>query len=400
MVCRGVDSYLPLLSVSSHSQNVVQLILNMWWRSSRYILWWPMAATWISTKKNEKPIQNKMETDFKVKVKWKYAWPMTATVCQHALRHERGLVTRGMLPRRLKCENMSSNFRNDAWKEDLDLKEDLKKYVAQLLKREEILSFVKRDYSCNPWSIRSLDRRLRHFEIFYSDRGVIVDDVRQAVAEELDGPGKLLGYRAMQKKIRQKHELNVPRDLVHAVMYELDPEGLEARGVGAKKRKPKGHFTTEGPNFVHSVDGHYKLMGYQNSTYPLAIYGCIDTATRKLLWLRIWVSNSDPLLIGRWHLEYTYEARTIASYMRMDRGRETGTMATMHAFIRRHHGDVDPLETVIYGPSTSNQVSFMIVYIPFLFLPHSFSLLQLLLLYVLMFLPRIVRVHGVTLLLL
>ena len=35
-------------------------------------VWWPMAATWISTKKNEKPIQNKMETDFKVKVKWKW----------------------------------------------------------------------------------------------------------------------------------------------------------------------------------------------------------------------------------------------------------------------------------------------------------------------------------------
>ena len=38
MVCRGVDSYLPLLSVSSHSQNVVQLILTMWWRTSRYII--------------------------------------------------------------------------------------------------------------------------------------------------------------------------------------------------------------------------------------------------------------------------------------------------------------------------------------------------------------------------
>ena len=38
MVCRGVDSYLPLLSVSSHSQNVVQLILTMWWRTSPYII--------------------------------------------------------------------------------------------------------------------------------------------------------------------------------------------------------------------------------------------------------------------------------------------------------------------------------------------------------------------------
>ena len=250
-----------------------------------------------------------------------------------------------------------SYFRNEAWKEDLQLKEDLQKYVGQLFKREEIPSFLVRDYSCYTWSVRSLDRRLRHFGIFYSDKDVTVDDVRQAVAEEIDGPGKLLGYRAMQKKIRQEHELNVPRDLVHAVMYDLDPKGLEARSVGAKKRKPKGHFTTKGPNFVHSVDGHDKLMGYQNSTYPLAIYGCIDTASRKLLWLRIWVSNSDPRVIGRWYLEYLYETRTMASYLRMDRGTETGILATMHAFLRRHHGDVDPLETVIYGPSTSNQVS-------------------------------------------
>ena len=121
-------------------------------------------------------------------------------------------------------------------------------------------------------------------------------------------------------------------------MYDLDPEGLEAQSFGAKKRKPKGHFTTKGPNFVHSVDGHDKLMGYQNSTYPLAMYGCIDTASRKLSWLRIWVANSDPQVIGRWYPEYLYETRTMASYLRIDRGTETGTLATMHAFPRQHHG--------------------------------------------------------------
>lgn len=41
----------------------------------------------------------------------------------------------------------------------------------------------------------------------------------------------------------------------------------------------------------------------------------------------------------------------------MDRGTETGIMATMHAFLLQHHGDMDPTETVIYGPSTANQVS-------------------------------------------
>ena len=209
-------------------------------------------------------------------------------------------------------------FRNDAWKEDSHLEQDLRKYVKQMLTREEILSFVTRDYSEYAWSIRSLDRRLRHFGISYTDKDIGVDEVREAVKEELHGPGKLLGYRAMQKKLRQEHDLNVPRDLVHAVMYDLDPDGLEARKLDVKKKKPKGHFSSKGPNFVHSVDGHDKLMGYQNSTYPLAIYGCIDTASRKILWLRIWVSNSDPQLVGRWYLEYLYETRTIGSYIRMD----------------------------------------------------------------------------------
>jgi hypothetical protein len=196
-----------------------------------------------------------------------------------------------------------------------------------------------------------------HFEIYYSDKNVTVDDVKQAVAKEFDGPGKLLGYRAMQKKARQEHNLNVPRNLVYAVMCDLDPEGLEARAVGGKKKRTKGHFTTKGPNFVHSVDGHDKLMGYQNSTYPLAIYGCIDTASRKILWLRIWVSNSDPLIVGLWYLEYLYETKTISSFIRMDKGTETGVLATMLAFLRHHHGDIDACDTVIYGPSTSNQVS-------------------------------------------
>ena len=70
-------------------------------------------------------------------------------------------------------------------------------------------------------------------------------------------------------------------------MHDLDPEGLEARSVGAKKRQQTGHFTTKGSNFVHSVDGHDKLMEYQKSTYPLAIYRYINMASRKLLCLCI-----------------------------------------------------------------------------------------------------------------
>ena len=41
---------------------------------------------------------------------------------------------------------------------------------------------------------------------------------------------KLLGYRAVKNKIRQEHGLFVTRDQMYAVIKEVDPEGLEARG--------------------------------------------------------------------------------------------------------------------------------------------------------------------------
>ena len=44
-----------------------------------------------------------------------------------------------------------------AWKDDEGLAEDPKKYVAQNLKRSEILSFVQRHCYQYQWSLQSLD---------------------------------------------------------------------------------------------------------------------------------------------------------------------------------------------------------------------------------------------------
>ena len=62
----------------------------------------------------------------------------------------------------------------------------------------------------------------------------------QAVEDNIEGPGQHFGYRAMHKKIREEYGLNVTRDQVYNVMYEMDLEGLEAcGGVGAKKEGKK-----------------------------------------------------------------------------------------------------------------------------------------------------------------
>eukprot|EP00794_Sanderia_malayensis_P000002 gene2-21645_t len=45
------------------------------------------------------------------------------------------------------------------------------------------------------------------------------------------------------------------------------------------------------------------------------------------------------------------------TFIRMDRGSETGTMATIHAYLHNKlNTNIDPADSVIYGPSTSNQI--------------------------------------------
>jgi len=249
-------------------------------------------------------------------------------------------------------------FRNNDWEDDFTLQEDLKKYVAQSLQRVEMLDYIRRDYPQYNWSIRTLDRRLRHFHIYYNDRDVTVQDARDAIQNEMTGPGKLLGYRAMHLKLRQKYDLNLPRDLVYNIMSTDYKDVLEERRPGIKKRKKKINFTTKGPDWVFSLDGHDKLMGYQNSTFPLAIYGCMDTASRKILFLRVWHTNSKPEIIGRWYFDFLTEFKVLPNYLRLDKGTETTTMATMHCFLRDCQGDLDEAtDSIIFGPSTSNQVS-------------------------------------------
>ena len=79
-----------------------------------------------------------------------------------------------------------ADSRVSSWKEDDLLKGALQKYVKQGLKREEAIDFLRRDFPQYAWSIRTLDRSLRHFEVYYRDDTVSVEDVKEAVKKELE----------------------------------------------------------------------------------------------------------------------------------------------------------------------------------------------------------------------
>lgn len=141
----------------------------------------------------------------------------------------------------------------------------------------------------------------------------------------------------MNQKLRTEHNVQVPRDLVHNMIAELGPEGLETRSLQRRKKKPKGQFTSEEPLEVASLDGHDKLCGYQNSTFPLRLYCCIYTFSPKILFLFVCHLNSNLLVVGKMYLRNLFETEILPRNLRVDRGTETGKKATIHVYLLNNH---------------------------------------------------------------
>ena len=89
--------------------------------------------------------------------------------------------------------------------------------------------------------------------------------------------------------------------------------------------------------------------------FPYAfIYDCLDTFLRKILYLFVCYSNSDPRMIGKTYLEYLCREKMMPSFLRIDKGTETGKMVTVHVYLINEFEVMDdPVEAVIYGPSTN-----------------------------------------------
>ena len=77
--------------------------------------------------------------------------------------------------------------------------------------------------------------------------------------------------------------------------------------------------------------------------FLLAIYGCLDTFSRKILNLSVCHSNSDPLIIGNEFLQ----SCCLPNYIRMDKGTETGKLPTIYAYMLDVCGVADAIEPVI-----------------------------------------------------
>ena len=98
-------------------------------------------------------------------------------------------------------------------------------------------------------------------------------------------------------------------------------------------------------------------MGFQNWTFLVAIYGALDTFSRKILYIFAWGSNSGPNIVGQRYIKHLYETERMPVYLRIDRGIETGKVATVHGFLmNKTRPETDGTGFVLYGPSTTNKI--------------------------------------------
>ena len=73
------------------------------------------------------------------------------------------------------------------------------------------------------------------------------------------------------------------------ILQELDPDASALRK--ARKLQRRSYAVSQGPNATWHVDGYDKLK-----SYGLPIHGCVDGFSRRIMWLKVCKSNSDPVI--------------------------------------------------------------------------------------------------------
>lgn len=197
-------------------------------------------------------------------------------------------------------------------------------------------------------SLRSLKSKLNEAGFYRRKDYSPTHTIRRAIRQELRGPGQLFGYRTMWQVLKQKHKLRVKRDHVMNLLRELNPRGCERR---ANRRFVRRTYHSMGPNYMWHADGYDKLK-----PFGLAISGCIDGFSRKVMWLACGPTNNDPNVIAHYFLSCVRNLGVTPMRLRTDCGTENGTMAAIQCTLRHHHNDYfSGASSHMYGSSTNNQ---------------------------------------------
>lgn len=197
-------------------------------------------------------------------------------------------------------------------------------------------------------SLRHLRRLMWRLGLYSRGRPSSMNDIVPAIQTELNGSGRLLGYRGMWQRLKTVYGLRISQNTTRLLLGLMDPEGVALRRHGRLHRR---QYICKGPNHVWHIDGWDKLK-----QFGFAVHACIDGFSRKVLWLHVGRSNNNPAIIAGYYLKTIKRLNCVPRIVRSDRGTENGLVRLFQVALRLNHNDsLSGYCSFRYGRSTSNQ---------------------------------------------
>ena len=205
----------------------------------------------------------------------------------------------------------------------------IKRYFFSNFSFSEIIYFLS--LHGTTISKRHFHRMLRYYNLSRRTNKSPINRVIETIYNELSlGPNSSFGYRYTHQKLRSKG-LVVNRETVRVLIKSLDPAAVERRSGRKLQRRV---YRCPGRNFTWHIDRYDKLK-----PFSFCIHGCVDSFSRKMIWLFVGSTNNDPLIVASYYLKPVKENRVLPRLVRADCGSENSVLGGIQRFFRRNHDD-------------------------------------------------------------
>lgn len=157
-----------------------------------------------------------------------------------------------------------------------------------------------------------------------------------------------VGYRTMWKLLNMSRGIIATKETVRIALVVIDRSGVIDR---TRRRLNRRCYNSGGPNFCIHVDGYDKLK-----PYGIAIHGCVDGFSRKILWLTASQTNNNPRSVAYHFVKHLKKYKRVPRMVRTDPGTENVLIHRIQMGLRFPHVDnMSGINSVTIGRSTANQ---------------------------------------------
>lgn len=157
-----------------------------------------------------------------------------------------------------------------------------------------------------------------------------------------------VGFRTMWRLLNMTDGIIATQETVRLALGVIDRHGVENR---SRRRLNRRCYYSGGPNFCIHIDGYDKLK-----PYGIAIHGCVDGFSRKILWLTASQTNNNPRNVAHNFVKHLKKYKRLPRMVRTDAGTENVIIHRIQMGLRFPHVDnVAGINSVTIGRSTANQ---------------------------------------------